>query len=140
MENNKQMDRYEAGKDLADSNTPIMEQNAVYTNGKGAIIEGNETVAKLINVENSDSMKGKLLVSFVHRKYVKEFHEFLRKVIEENSGVSKRFWLRPRGGMPFQAFIQAHVVAKKKAMILICWNIKNLFVEETKDSEKDVCV
>lgn len=103
----------------------------VITNGHGQILEVNEPIAKLMSVEDTRSLTGKLLVSFVHRKYVRSFQELIRKISDSGSGSSKELWLRPRGSLPFQASLNAHVVMRHNALVIIRWDIANVNVQRS---------
>lgn len=97
----------------------------IITNGWGSILEANQAAALLMSVEDRSHLTNKLLVSYVHRKYVREFQEFIRSVIANEAGSSSTMWLRPRGKLPFQANMNVRIVMRNKSLVILRWNIVN---------------
>lgn len=104
----------------------VSKQAGVVTNGRGAILEANNAISLMMNVDEATRLKGRLLVSYVHRKHVREFQELIQKVMNYNLGNSKSIWFRPRGQMAFQASVNAQLVMRSKSIVLIRWDISNL--------------
>lgn len=97
----------------------------VITNGRGAIIEANAAAVKLMNVQSEQDLKGKLLVSYVHRRNVKAFQDLIHQISPDGVVSHESVWIRPRGSLPFEANLDAIVIMQSRAIVLICWDITN---------------
>lgn len=103
------------------------------TNSRGSILEVNNASMQLMNTSDPIFLKNKLLVSFVHRKYVRSFHELMNSIEVDKPASSDKIWFRPRKTLPFQANIHAHIIMQARAIKLIRWQIENVLTQTEMD-------